>query len=538
MADTNGDKSDEKCAVKVYCRFRPLNSSEEERRDAFLPSFQSSSSVSFAGKTYTFDHLFDPEVEQSAVYESVASKLVDDVIKGQNGTVFAYGQTASGKTYTMEGSDVFQSSKSGIIPRVAHGLFQKIYEQPEHLEFIIKISYVEIYLDKIRDLLDPSRVNLPVQENRVGTSFVKGASERFVASPEEVLQIIEEGKSNRQVAVTNMNEHSSRSHSLFCVQVKQTSTFGGTTLNGKLYLVDLAGSEKVAKTGAEGQTLEEAKQINLSLSSLGNVICALADGKKSHIPYRDSKMTRILKDSLGGNCRTSIIICCSPAEYNKEETRSTLMFGVRAKTIENSVQTNIELTAEQWRVKYEKQTKKLEKLQKLIDSGSEIEERPDPEGANDNISVNEIDLHYEQITDLEKKIMILSEEKRLEEQAKMKALQEVQDVMRALEEVALSYDQKAEQASKTEQLQVQLEEAQLRSEKLSNELQTRRDDLDVFQEEVYSLASDIGNELMENSGEDETKDKRLLQEVFTHLRLQFLQQRSRINEYENFDQFR
>ena len=147
----------------------------------------------------------------------------------------------------------------------------------------------------------------------------------------------------RHVAVTNMNEHSSRSHSIFCLQIKQNNCEIGTTLTGKLYLVDLAGSEKVAKTGAEGVNLEEAKQINLSLSSLGriitrvftrangllgNVISALADGKK-HVPYRDSKMTRILKDSLGGNCKTSIIICCSPSEYNREETRSTLLFGTR-----------------------------------------------------------------------------------------------------------------------------------------------------------------------------------------------------------------
>ena len=145
--------------------------------------------------------------------------------------------------------------------------------------------------------------------------------------------------------MTNMNEHSSRSHSIFCLQIKQNNCEIGTTLTGKLYLVDLAGSEKVAKTGAEGVNLEEAKQINLSLSSLGkayilellypyvigllgNVISALADGKK-HVPYRDSKMTRILKDSLGGNCKTSIIICCSPSEYNREETRSTLLFGTR-----------------------------------------------------------------------------------------------------------------------------------------------------------------------------------------------------------------
>jgi len=466
-----GEESGEQCAVRVICRFRPLNAAESSRGDQSLPKFpQDSEAVSFCGKTFTFDKVFPPEAKQAQIYDSVASRLVDDVIKGQNGTVFAYGQTSSGKTYTMEGLNVHENDKCGIIPRVAYDIFEKIYQQPENLEFIIKISYFEIYLDRIRDLLDPVRENLPVHEDRDGTCFVKGASERFVASPQEIIEIIDEGKSNRHVAVTNMNEHSSRSHSLFCIQIKQNSIETGTTLTGKLYLVDLAGSEKVAKTGAEGQTLEEAKQINLSLSSLGNVISALADGKKMHIPYRDSKMTRILKDSLGGNCRTSIVICCSPSEYNKEETKSTLLFGVRAKTIENSVQTNIELTAEQWRAKYERETKKVQKLERLLDGkNTESEERPDPEGAQDEtISIREMEVQYGKIRQLEEKIVHLQAEKHNEESAKNKALQEVQDVMRALEEVALSYDQKAEEAAKTTILQSKLDDAELKSDKLSN----------------------------------------------------------------------
>lgn len=166
-----------------------------------------------------------------------------------------------------------------------------------------------------------------MHEDKNRVPFVKGATERFVSSPEEVFEVIEEGKSNRHIAVTNMNEHSSRSHSVFLINVKQENLENQKKLSGKLYLVDLAGSEKVSKTGAEGTVLDEAKNINKSLSALGNVISALADGNKTHIPYRDSKLTRILQESLGGNARTTIIICCSPASFNESETKSTLDFG-------------------------------------------------------------------------------------------------------------------------------------------------------------------------------------------------------------------
>uniref|UniRef100_A0A8C5P1Q7 Kinesin family member 5A n=1 Tax=Jaculus jaculus TaxID=51337 RepID=A0A8C5P1Q7_JACJA len=510
MAETNNE-----CSIKVLCRFRPLNQAEILRGDKFIPIFQGDDSVIIGGKPYVFDRVFPPNTTQEQVYHACAMQIVKDVLAGYNGTIFAYGQTSSGKTHTMEGK-LHDPQLMGIIPRIARDIFNHIYSMDENLEFHIKVSYFEIYLDKIRDLLDVTKTNLSVHEDKNRVPFVKGCTERFVSSPEEILDVIDEGKSNRHVAVTNMNEHSSRSHSIFLINIKQENMETEQKLSGKLYLVDLAGSEKVSKTGAEGAVLDEAKNINKSLSALGNVISALAEGTKSYVPYRDSKMTRILQDSLGGNCRTTMFICCSPSSYNDAETKSTLMFGQRAKTIKNTASVNLELTAEQWKKKYEKEKEKnkaqketIAKLEAELSRWRNGENVPETErlageeaalGAelceetpmNDNSSIvvriapeerqkyeEEIRRLYKQLDDKDDEInqqsqlieklkqQMLDQEELLvstrgdneKVQQELSHLQsendaakdEVKEVLQALEELAVNYDQKSQEVEEKSQ---------------------------------------------------------------------------------------
>ncbi|KAG5177507.1 kinesin-like protein, partial [Tribonema minus] len=339
--------------VRVVCRVRPLNAKERAiaggggadtaaRCVNIAPPDRIESVTQRAPETFTFDRVFDEASTQAEVFENVARPIVVEVMKGYNGTVFAYGQTSSGKTHTMEGPDIHDEQMQGIIPRAVAEVFRQVADADDFMEFVVKVSYVEVYMEKIRDLLDSyhTRVNLQVREDSTRGVYVAGATEQYVTSAKELLQVMEVGKANRATAATGMNSGSSRSHSVFIITIQQRNTETSSVKTGMLYLVDLAGSEMVKKTQATGQVLEEAKTINKSLSALGLVINALTDEKAAHVPYRDSKLTRVLQNSLGGNSKTCLIINCSPSPYNADETASTLRFGSRAKRIKNTAVVN------------------------------------------------------------------------------------------------------------------------------------------------------------------------------------------------------
>ncbi|KAG4085752.1 kinesin-domain-containing protein [Neocallimastix lanati (nom. inval.)] len=293
-------------------------------------------------KTFTFDSVFDEDCKQIDVYNQTARNIIDGVLNGFNGTVFAYGQTGSGKTFSMQGSKSSPELR-GIIPNAFDHIFSHISRTTQK-KWLVRVSYLEIYNEEIKDLLGKdTKKKLELKENPETGVYVKDLSSYVVKSVEEIDNLMTKGNKNRAVGATLMNAESSRSHSIFTITVECCDTgIDGKDhfYAGKLHLVDLAGSERQSKTGATGERLKEATKINLSLSALGNCISALVDGKSKHIPYRDSKLTRLLQDSLGGNSKTLMIATLSPASYNYDETLSTLRYANRAKNIKNKPKIN------------------------------------------------------------------------------------------------------------------------------------------------------------------------------------------------------
>ncbi|XP_021235065.1 kinesin-like protein KIF27 isoform X2 [Numida meleagris] len=347
----------EEIPVKVAVRIRPLLSKEVLHNHQVCVRLVPNTQQIIIGKdrAFTFDFVFGKNSTQGEVYTACIKPLLLSLTEGYNATVFAYGQTGSGKTYTIGGGHIASvaEDEKGIIPRAIQELFQHISEN-HNIDFCVKVSYIEVYKEELRDLLEmeTSVKDLHIREDEKGNTVIVGAKEFQVECADEVMSLLESGNAARHTGTTQMNEHSSRSHAIFTISIcqKQSAESQKNTdvpqdpswksvrmIASKFHFVDLAGSERVTKTGNTGERFKESIQINSGLLALGNVISALGDPKRKsvHIPYRDAKITRILKDSLGGNAKTVMITCISPSSSDFDESLNSLKYANRAKNIRN-----------------------------------------------------------------------------------------------------------------------------------------------------------------------------------------------------------
>ncbi|KAK3228736.1 hypothetical protein Dsin_000617 [Dipteronia sinensis] len=405
--------------IQVTVRARPL-SPEEANKSPWRINGNSISITNHSSK-FEFDRIFGEHCKTAEVYKDRTKDIVAAAVRGFNGTVFAYGQTNSGKTHTMRGSH----TEPGVIPLAVHDLFEIIQEDVDR-EFLLRMSYMEIYNEDINDLLAPEHRKLQIHENLERGIYVAGLREEIVASPQQVLDLMEFGESHRHIGETNMNVYSSRSHTIFCMIIESRHRTEDDVIGNScdavrvsvLNLVDLAGSERAAKTGAEGVRLKEGSHINKSLMTLGTVIKKLSEGAESqggHVPYRDSKLTRILQPALGGNANTAIICNITLAQIHADETKSSLQFASRAKCVSNCARVNEILTDA---ALLKRQKKEIEELRaKLQGSHSEHLEE---EILNLRNTLLQFELERERIAlELEEEKKTQAErEKVLQEQAK------------------------------------------------------------------------------------------------------------------------
>ncbi|VFQ94815.1 unnamed protein product [Cuscuta campestris] len=350
---------DESVNVKVVLRCRPPNEDEVKAKEPLVISCDEqkhevsailNTATKQTNRTFIFDKVFGPSTQQKDLYNQAVAPLVDDALEGYSCTVFAYGQTGTGKTYTMEGEVGKEKNgelkkNAGVIPRAVEQIFKKL--ESEKAEYTMKVTFIELYNEEITDLLsspedEEPKTAVKLMEDGKSAVFIRGLQEETVYSEDEIYRILEDGSAKKHTAETLLNKQSNRSHSIFsiAVQIMGNAYDGREVIKcGKLNLVDLAGSENILRSGATEGRAREAGEINKSLLTLGRVINALAD-HSGHVPYRDSKLTRLLRDSLGGKTKTCIIATVSPSLQCLDETLSTLDYAFRAKNIKNRPEVN------------------------------------------------------------------------------------------------------------------------------------------------------------------------------------------------------
>ncbi|XP_055952321.1 kinesin-like protein KIF11-B [Argiope bruennichi] len=446
--------------IQVFARCRPLNNIERRQGSpSVVEVIPDKKEILIKDRTsnreFFFDKVFPPDAKQITVYKAVVGPLIQEVLNGYNCTVFAYGQTGTGKTYTMEGERSNSSCSweddpgAGIIPRSLHQLFEELNKE-ENVEFSVRVSFLELYNEELFDLLSStelSRLRLYEDSNRKGSVIIQGLEEILVNNKDEVYTILEKGTSRRQTAATMLNASSSRSHTVFSVTVhiKENTVEGEELLKtGKLNLVDLAGSENVGRSGAIDKRAREAGNINQSLLTLGRVITALIE-KQPHIPYRESKLTRLLQDSLGGHTKTSIIATISPALCNFDETISTLDYATKAKSITIRPEVNQKMTK---RALIREYTEEIERLRRDL-AALRNKDGFFVDADNYSALLNSITEKENIMKELEEKIEILKEENKKIEEMFVLTKEELEKTSEQLHETAQKYQETASELSNT-----------------------------------------------------------------------------------------
>ena len=516
--------------VKVAIRVRPMNKHEKEQKSTLCVSVDTNNNtVSVSSnkgdmKTFQFDYVYPMETTQREIYDQVAFPIVDSIFQGYNGTIFAYGQTGCGKTYTMMGI-LDNPDLKGIIPNAFSHIFGFIKTEGESKKFLVRCSFVEIYNEEVRDLLVNNNKKLDIREDPKKGTFVRDLTYVTLKDTEDIQRCLDKGNKNRHVGATSMNDQSSRSHSLFTVYLEIEEN--GKIRSGKLNLVDLAGSERVGKTNATGQTFDEGKKINLSLTALGSVIDALSFNRK-HIPYKDSKLTRLLADSLGGNTKTVMFANISPASYNYEETVGTLRYASRAKLIKNAPKINedpkdallrkyeeeIKALKEQLasggnsegvkKVKKKKKKPKKEKIENEDNNENEVGEEEENNDENEN-NYNDFALVMddpekiklkEKLAELEKnlinnKTLEIAEQKTIEDKEELKKKLKEQE-----EENKKFREYREQQLKQSEEMENKLK--RLEEEKQKEE-EGLKNDKNKLQNKIKELTSEIEDIKLDNS---------------------------------------
>ncbi|XP_022608420.1 kinesin-like protein KIN-14E [Seriola dumerili] len=346
---------DMKGKIRVFCRIRPVSRTEDTQGEAVVVDKIDDYSVTVetprGPREFQFDKVFSAEVSQEDLFHDTY-RLIQSAIDGYNVCIFAYGQTGSGKTFTMVGDK--EQKNPGIIPRSFNAIFDIIRENSTKFDFKVSAYMLELYNDKLQDLFvslageahaqpqsHGQARRVEIKRNRKGVVFAQGAETKEASSAQELYALFQQACANRHISATKMNVESSRSHLIVGIMVESRNQTNGSVITGKLSLVDLAGSERAAKTGAKDHQLKEANSINKSLSALGDVISALS-AELPHVPYRNSKLTQVMQDSLGGNAKTLMIVNISPSECNLDETLTSLIYATRVKAITNNAQRNVE----------------------------------------------------------------------------------------------------------------------------------------------------------------------------------------------------